>query len=212
MSKKCILLIIAMVTTLIFTGCSKETKAEDTPQSVSLILGINENFPKVNLYSEVISDSVRDAAYSYGSVSVIVADGNPYVGSDFNIQKPTKKIDNAKRIQVADDNTKQMLTQMSELTPKTSEVNLLSAIGLGADMLHAEEEGTQLQMNIVASGLCTTGLLDMTRQNIIDEPVENLITQLKEIHALPDLTGIRIVWIGFGQVSGKQDKITTNYE
>ena len=208
------LLFVCALAVMLFglAGCSNSEEINDTPKCVSFVLGINENFPKINFQSEVISDPVYDAAFSFGAVSAVVADGEPFVGNDFNIQKPAQNIDKDKKRQLANDNMAQMLMQMSKLSPKAAETDLLSAIDLSADWLHSKGEESELHMTIIASGLITEGLMNMTKYSIVDEPTESLVAQLKEVHALPDLSNIHVTWIGFGQVSGKQGQMTKNYE
>lgn len=210
--KKKVLLIITTLLAALTAGCGRKTEITDMPKSVSMVLGVNENFPEIKFNSEVISNSVYEAAYSYSSISAIIADGKPFVGSDFSIKRPDKRVDNDKRKMIANDNTKQILAQMSELIPKEPEVDLLTAISLSSDMLHSRGGGSELHMKVIASGLCTAGVLNMTEQNIFEASPDGLIEELKEIHALPDLTGIHVTWIGYGQVAGKQEVINSDYK
>lgn len=44
---------------------------------------------------------------TYGNVSLVVADGEPYVAYNFELEKPDKNIDDAKRRQIAKENAQQ---------------------------------------------------------------------------------------------------------
>jgi outer membrane protein OmpA-like peptidoglycan-associated protein len=67
-------------------------------------------------------------------------------------------------------------------------------------------------MIVYDSGLSTTSLLNFATQNIIDEPIESIVSQLESYHAIPDLTGIDIIWIGLGQTCGEQENLTSSYK
>lgn len=217
MKKKLIagVLVMVMMVSTFLTGCGgagTEQAASDAPQSVSLVRRVTRNFPMISLNSESIYEKIYEAAYSYGDVSAVSVEGTPKVVCNYNLQAPQKKIDNAKRNQIATDNTEQMIMEMSTIASTTPEVDTLSSIQLSADTLHSTSAETEKTMIVFDSGLSTAGLLNFAQQNIIDTPVETVVQQLKDLHAIPDLTDIHVTWVGLGQVCGEQPVLTPDYK
>lgn len=212
------LLICAFVMSGILTGCSSgimgiNTEAEESmsPQSVSLVVSGHKYFPKLSL-SDKLYSRIYNGCYTYGDVSAVVVDGDPFLAFNYAIKEPDANIDSAKKKQIATGNTDQIMSDLSNLAGKTPEADLLSAIQLSADMLHSTESTTEKTMVIYDSGLSTTGILNFAAQNLIDAPAESIVAQLKEIHEIPDLTDVNILWLGCGEVCGEQQKLSEDYK
>lgn len=209
-------LMMMLVTTMVLgtamTGCGNKTSASDTPQSVSLVRRVTRNCPAISLQTESVYDKIYEAAYSYGDVSVVSAEGTPKVVCNYNLQEPNKKIDKSKRNQLATNNTAQMIEQMSAITSTTPEADTLTSIRLSADTLHSTSGESEKTMIIFDSGLSTAGLLNFAQQNIIETSPEFLVEQLEARHAIPDLSDIHVVWVGLGKVCGEQPELTADYQ
>ena len=139
-------------------------------------------------------------------------DGDPFLAFNYTIKEPDANVDSAKKKQIDTVNTEQIMSVLSNLSGKTPESDLLSAIHMSADMLHSTESTTEKTMVIYDSGLSTTGILNFAEQNLIDTPAESIVAQLKEIHEIPDLTDVNILWLGCGEVCGEQQKLSEDYK
>ena len=202
-----ILVIIVLMTTL--TGC--DSNSTTTSTAVSLVLGNHEYFPKINLRAESVYQKIYDAAYSYGDCSIVVVDGNPYVAASYNITKPEANIDNAKRRQIAKQNSEQIIADGSNTYAKTSEIDTLSAIVASSALLKSSSAEVK-EMLVYDSGFSTTGLLDFSSENLIDVEPSFIVERLSELHALPELTGIKVIWTGLGEVCDEQDELSFTYK
>lgn len=213
------LIICAFVMSGILTGCSSgimgintEAKEESmSPQSVSLVVSGHKYFPKLSL-SDKLYSRIYNGCYTYGDVSAVVVDGDPFLAFNYTIKEPDANVDSAKKKQIDTGNTDQIMSDLSNLVGKTPEADLLSAIHMSADMLHSTESTTEKTMVIYDSGLSTTGILNFAEQNLIDTPAESIVAQLKEIHEIPDLTDVNILWLGCGEVCGEQQKLSEDYK
>lgn len=210
MTMVAVCVISLMMSVLMMTGCTGGSS--ESEKSVSLVLGVHNYFPKVTLNSESIYTKIYEACYSYGNCSAVIVDGEPFVACNYNIDNPKKNIDTAKKEQLAKQNTEQILSNVSSLSAQTPEIDTLSAISLSANTLHSASNECEKSMIVFDSGLSTTSLLNFAEQNIIDAPVESIVEQLKELHAIPDLSDIEITWIGIGVTCGKQNRLTDNYK
>ena len=188
------------------------TVSKKDSQSVSLVLGFHKFFPIITLNRKEIYARIYEACYTYGSVSAVTVDGEPFVSCNYDINKPDKKINEAKKKQLAKGSAEQIMAAASSTGGRTPEIDTLSAIILSADTLQSTEEGSDKSMIIFDSGLSTTSYLNFAAQNIIEEPVDCIVTQLEERHAIPDLEGIEVAWFGIGQTCGEQTGLTPDYK
>lgn len=206
MKKIMSLFIVCVILVSALTGCGNPV----VPNNTSLVLGCHMYFPTISLNSSAIYNPVYEAAYSWGHVSAVIVDGKPEVDCNFEVKHPGKNIDDAKRKQLAKNNTNSILTSIAESKAVEPEIDTLKAISVSANALNAGNTNNKKTMVIVDSGLSTTGLLNFAEKNLFETSVDNIINQLKEKHALPDLEDIDILWIGIGEVSGSQEQLTSN--
>lgn len=201
-----LVLVVLMIT---LTGCGSNNA--ESSIAVSLVLGNHEYFPKINLRAESVYQKIYDAAYSYGDCSIVVVDGNPYVAASYNITKPDANIDNAKRKQISKQNAEQIIADGSNACAKTSEIDTLSAIVASSALLKSSSAEVK-EMLVYDSGFSTTGLLDFSSENLIDVEPSFIVERLSELHALPELTGIKVIWTGLGEVCDEQDELSFTYK
>lgn len=193
-------------------GASETAAAEMPPQSVSLVLSGHRYFPAVSLNTEEIYSEIYNACFTYGDLSAVVVDGEPFVAADYHISPPKANVDSAKKKQIAADNTEQIIAELSDIAGETPEVDTLAAIQLSAKALQSTDKGNEKTMLIYDSGLSTTSsLLNFASQNLIEEPAENIVHQLDEIHAIPDLKDTKIIWFGLGETCGDQQKLNSSF-
>ena len=202
-----VILILTILMSLL-TGCT--TKTVDS-KAIAIVLGAHQNFPEINLNAQDIYNNILDTSYSYGSVSIVVADGDPYLFADYKFTPPDKNIDNSKRKQIAKENTEQIILDAHNAIAKTPEFDTLKALIMGANSLHSKHAAVY-NILMYDSGFSTTGLLNFAKENLINVEPGDIVSRLKELHSIPDLSGINILWTGCGEVSGSQTKLTENYK
>ena len=215
-------LIVVMV--IMLTGCgdniikdgTESGNMDDTYEdglAVSFVCGIHESYP---YYGALMNPEVQDAAYrvayEYGDVSGYIVDGDPFIVVNQNIEEPKEWIDDEKRKMLAEDCKISILNGLSteDVIAKSAEVDTLQAITLSANSLHSSKYNTK-EMYILDAGISTDGLLDFAHSNIIDSDPQFIVSSLEEQHAIPNLEGITIRWVGFGQTSGKQKTLSSDY-
>ena len=205
---RCLVLIGIMA--FILAGCG--TSKKET-QMVSLVLGVHKYFPKITLNSESIYNQVYDTCYSYGNCSAVVIDGKPFVAFDYNIEDTEKKIDETKRKQIAKQNTEQIISSITSISAKEPEIDTISAIKLSANTLNSSNKKGKKNMIIYDSGLSTKSILNFSKYNIIDIPVDEIVKELSKEYAIPDLAEIdEIRWVGLGETCGEQEELTDKYK
>ena len=207
--KKLVTIILMLIIAVgLFTGCTNETP---NTRATALVLGAHQNFPEINLNAQDIYNNIYDTSYSYGAVSVVVVDGEPYLFADYKFTAPDKNIDNSKRKQIAKENTEQIILESKKAIAKTPEFDTLKALIMAANSLNSKGV-TNSYMLMYDSGFSTTGLLNFSKENLINVTPEDIVSRLQELHAIPNLSGINVLWTGCGEVSDLQTKLTENYK
>ncbi|MEY8428023.1 OmpA family protein [Lachnospiraceae bacterium 46-15] len=198
------------VTGAVLTGCG--SGAQEVSQSVAMVMGVHRNFPEISLNVDSVYSKIYEACYTFGNVLAVIVDGDPFAVCNYNISAPKKRIDSAKRRQLASNNSAQIMKEISDARAQTPEIDTLSAIFKSADALHSVPEESEKSMIVFDSGLSTASPLNFAERNLMDTPVDYIVEQLEEIHAVPDLTDIDILWVGLGETCGEQGKLTPDYK
>jgi len=134
--KKIVTIILMLIIAVgLFTGCTNETP---NTRATALVLGAHQNFPEINLNAQDIYNNIYDTSYSYGAVSVVVVDGEPYLFADYKFTAPDKNIDNSKRKQIAKENTEQIIFESKKAIAKTPEFDTLKALIMAANSLNTK--------------------------------------------------------------------------
>lgn len=207
------ILAITCVCAIGLTGCGGEmvSKQPAMPLSTSIVLGVHENFPQIPYNTTSLYSKIYDSAYSWGNVSAVVVDGEPSVQCNWDIQDPGKNINNAKKKQLAKNSANTMVSNLAQVKATVPEIDTLKAIQVGVDTLSVTPDCDK-SLIVFDAGLSTTGVLNFAEQNILDVPVEVIIEQLSNMHAIPNLSEVNVVWIGLGQVCGNQESLPSSYK
>lgn len=209
MKKTIISLALLLTLCFTFTGCGDLFHPTEPTEPVAtvLVVGAHSNYPYLGSFSH-LTDSIYESCYTYGTVTIIVADGEPYVAADYNVKKPKANVDKSKRKMLAEENAATIIKKLYTFTAQTAEVDTLSAVSLAADKLNSSDCSVK-QMIIDDSGISTTGLLNFASSQLIEEDPESIVKQLEDRKAIPTLNGVKVELIGLGQTSGDQTALTT---
>lgn len=215
--KKIISLIatIALIATSLccFSACDGKHNNSSIPvekSAESIVLGVHNNFPGLGKNAQTIYDRTYNVCLGYGEVSYVVVEGEPSQTKTFSIPKSDKDISKTKEKELAKRNANGIIQGLASLKALTPEVDTLSSIKLSANILNASSLN-QKSMLVYDSGLCTTGLLSQLSSNILATDPVIVADKLEAIHALPNLEGINVYWVGLGCVCGDQQKIPDSY-
>lgn len=203
--------VVATLAALIVVGLGTLTGcAEPESDKVSLaVVGLGHaNAPEIPANSNTIKEAIYNSCYTHGTVSFITTEGEPNLFYSTKIPEPTTKgLTDNKKNAIANDYTNQLLAIMKSNSLVYEEVDTLKAINLASRALAVDSEGADKVMIIMDSGLSTTGYLDFTNDILFAE-TEDIIVALKEKEAIPDLSGIKVVWMFNGQTSYPQPELS----
>lgn len=219
----------ALLMTTSLTGCSGNNSAgadTDTSTTTSTtpvvtdgkkevhlvaVIGSHANAPRPNL--SLIEEDVYEACYTYGSVTIVCDDGDPYT-LVIDIPAQSDNLSDTKYKQIANDQTKQILTVAGQMQAKTDQVNTLKSIQLGARSFgsaETESEDVTLvrKMVICDSCLSTTGALSFSEHNLNGISTEDIVNQLQEMDEIPALDDVAVTVYTCGDTAGEKQKALT---
>lgn len=200
-------------TTLV--GCGDKVKSGNTPppakgQEIHLaaVIGSHGNAPLPNL--GLIEDQVYNACFTYGSVTLVCDDGDPYT-IVIDIPAQDDNLSASKYKQIANEQTKQILSAASQMQAKTDEVNTLKAIQLGSrslESVEAESDDVELvrQMVVLDSCLATTGALSFSDHKLNNIDTADIVSQLQKMDEIPALDDVSVTVYTCGDTAGKKQK------
>lgn len=210
-----ILLVIIMLLGLL-PGCSGEKT--ESPVACCIIFGNHANQHSFTDNSfEDIEPLIRRAVYG-GHISIILADGKP---SNIEILEPDgtilqfkqdamNSVVKARRI---DEYTQQVMDFLrSDATKAVNpEVDLLEAIKEAERELH-DIDIEQKYIVIMDTCTPTAGRINLTRFDLNTADITKYVKDLKAQEGiLPDLTGIKIIIVGLGDVAEPQQMPDTTF-
>lgn len=215
MKKNVTALIISLVMALsILTGCgAHEVRQKDGTKKqeevhVAIILGSHNNAPRLNL--KLVQDSVNQACSTYGKVTLVCDDGNPYT-TVIDIPKQQSSLSKSKYKEIAEDQTSQILKAAGQIQAKTAEVDTLRAIQEGARSLASaktEIKGAKLVRHLILLDSCvsTTGVFSLLDHNLNELSSKDIVSQLEERNAIPLLNDVQVTVYNCGDTAGEKQK------
>ncbi len=181
--KKASLSFVLCILLGILSGCA--SAEEISPTNLVILSGYHANAP-IPQFENTVED-VLDTCLGYGSISVLVNDGSPYLAFQEAFERPSKDISSSKKKSIATGQAQEIYDTLSSSSAKTPECDILAALQLAGRALGAQPGSKKLL--ILDSGFSTAGLLDFTQGNLLDAQPQTVVDLLRERQALPELTG-----------------------
>ena len=198
-------LIAALLATVVFAGCNQ---MKQEPEVIDLALVVNPTAGNPVHDLTPAEPWVTDACRSYGSVSLVLEDGNPVVHRRvFQEPEPGEMSVGTSLDCLAREQAKLLLFMAGSLTPVTEETDTLEAIVRAASAVRAGE-GNEKRILIFSSGVSTRGYISFLEGDIANQSPEDIVAALTEQCALPNLEGVEIHWYNIGITGGSQRALT----
>lgn len=173
------------------------------------MVGAHSNANVISPNAKEIADKVYQCTYTYGTVSLIRADGKPEEFLKATIEEPsTKGLSDRKLKSLAEDKRDQILAAFNTNgMAKYEEVDTLDAIRLAANSLKSAE--TDEKYLVVADpGLSTTGYLNFCKDDLFHTDTADIVEALVDEKAIPDLEGVNVLWMYAGQTAEPQERLS----
>ncbi|MEG2642110.1 MAG: OmpA family protein [Eubacterium sp.] len=206
-------LVAIMVTVILgLAGCgSKEyNNVENGKPAVAYMIANTANARSIDSSAPMVQDTMMDCAESYGYSFIVRVDGEPEIVSsvDLDIDAQFKNASKERLARDACNKATNLLGVLDDVKAEYPEVDYLEGLRCAAASLRSLDDGyTSRSIICCGTGLGTTGYLDF-KNNLLSAETQVIIEMLKEREAIPDLTGITVYWLGMGQVSSPQNKLT----
>ena len=189
---------------VILSGCGRS--AGTSKVSLALIGGGHSNMPVFSADCKALYGSMYEAAYTHGDVTMLNCDGSPQVFFQATIpESDVKGLSENRKKRTAEEYVEQLQEAYGGAVPSAPEVNTLKAITMAARAL-TDSSGNK-SLVIIDSGLQTTGYINFTN-GLLDAEPSAVIEALSGMQAIPDLTGVNVIWIGLGASIAPQEELS----
>ena len=208
MKKTIAILLVLSLTVLSLVGCSSNATFNTDSGAIclSVVVANNETFAAISsttvksIYEEVYNTCESGINFTGGSVSLVVADGAPYICFDEKIDTIETNITQAKRESEAEVLASQIIREAASAQPKTSEIDMLQSLNIASRTVNTSN-AERKQILVYANGLQTTGILNMTTVDVLNSDFSVICEDLINKNAIYDYKGIEFVWVGMGCTS-----------
>lgn len=193
------------------TDSGKEITAvsADAPVSVAVAAGVRSNVNEISANAAELGSRIYECAYTHGTISLIRVDGKPeeYLRTDIP-KSSVEGLSKRKLEEIATGYRNEILAQFAELgMAKYPEADTLDAIRLAANSLKTVSEGDKYLV-VVDSGLATAGYLNFAKDDLFNTATEDIVNELARNMAVPDLTGVKVIWLYAGETAEPQERLS----
>lgn len=209
--------LIAAMTAAIFgfTGCGSgeataSNNSADSKPAVAYAIARTANAKPIDSSAPMIQDTMIECAENYGYTFIVRVDGEPELVSaeDLDIDAQFKNASKERLKRDARSKATNLLAMLDEVTAVYPEVDYLEGLRCASASLSSLDDSyTSRSIICCGTGLSTTGYLQF-QNNLLSAEPQAIVEMLKECEALPDLKNITVYWVGIGQTSAPQKKLT----
>lgn len=180
--------------------------APDQPVHLAVVAGEATNSPTHDYTGEVLSSLLTTLCRQGGHLTLVEADGAPYLLYSEAVAAPDASLTENKQDQIVQAQVTQAAAFLTEnAVPKTADVDFVAALDLAARGLQGQTGNRVLYAAF--NGLSTAGPMDFT-QNLLRADPEAVADALEAQGNLVDLSGVHVVLTGLGDVAGEQAPLT----
>ena len=204
-----IALLILSFLILTLSGCDNSDSDKEQPSvALAIVLGHHSNAYALNMSSPDLISTVSKATAD-GFVSVICADGKPYVASAdiYAVPEQYRQADPKKLEADARQKAAKILSSLVYVKAQNPELDTLAALSQAVRSLSSAPADSEKMIYVFDTGLSTTGVLDF-RENLMSADPDAIADLLAERNAIPDFSGITVKWQQLGDVAPPQQSLS----
>jgi len=202
-TKSIALLLAMLLFSLAFTGCTDSAPVAST--SCALILGVRKNFPLPSVSCESLSAVIEEAVLDFGTITTVTSDGVPTLLEPVSVSD--EGLSDYRMSVIAQQVAQGVLDTAYAGVPQAAETDLLAALTLAGRSLVNRTQDRRLIV-VVDNGLSTAGVLNFAKQPLLKTSPEEIVAQLNNMGAIPDLSGCELIWIGMGETEAPQSALS----
>lgn len=191
----------------IFGGCGKNEAS--VPVHIAVVEGAVSNRPVIN-QKALESWMTETASITDSTVTLICADGAPYVAADFQIPALQGGLSGSKKRTLIQKRAEQLISTAVQVKAKTEQSNLLEAIDMGCRQLQTCSDEEQRTLLILDSGISSVEPLNICASGLEGFEAKDIVEQLEEASAIPDCSGLDIVFYNLGDTEKPQEALTSS--
>lgn len=194
----------------------------DEPEPIQCVIVTGKHNNSKDIISKMMESetdkAINAALSSFGSVTLVNSEGEPQIfyqsKYDQSVDLEESKIEHKRGNRNWESEylfplVENAKNSIFEYGPSSNEIDLLEALSIAEKEFDAAFKDRQLI--ICDTGLSTSGDVSFLKKDwysllfqFDEEKLERLCEELKNQMAIPDLSGIKIIWYGLGEVDGEQ--------
>lgn len=198
----------ALAVVLVGSGlcaCGAEIVGESN-EGTAFVYSARQNQPIIDAWasSPSLDQEVREAAEGHGVATVHPTDGGSAEARLINLKVRTESSQIARSDQK--ESAKRIRQALAESKAKVPEADVLAGISAAANQVRGKGDPTII---VIDNGLSTVGSLSLPQTGLLQQGVDidQSVSAMSKLGLLPDLTGIKVRWIGMGLTVPPQEKL-----
>ncbi len=204
MKKLLVVVVIAIIMYVVY-GYWINPPTDYPSVSQAIIIGNTSNSAAVNeLDNELFRESVKYSCMNEDSMHKIIrVDGSPKLVDTYKTKKTNmRRASDSKREQMALIASEDILTLLKQVEATEPEVDIIDALNEGVRAVESDNADVK-KLVFVCNMFSTTGVLNFTNFNT-NVSTDEVVSKLKNMNALPEMTGIDVEIYGFAAVAPPQ--------
>lgn len=207
MKKNLMILMMLTLMVVLLAACNDEP----APITAGCIAySSRSNCKPVNFESEAIRNLTEDVAESYGTLGAVCIDGNPDIVGNVGFDDVPEQVkeDGSRRIKEdAKKRVSSFISTVAEYSADDPETDLLAALQLAVRSVRSNKDAERMVIVAADSGLDTCGEANF-RKNLLSADPDRIAEDLYRREAIPDFSGITVVFQNLGDVESPQGELT----
>ena len=197
MMKRMYLVFVSLMLLISFTGCGEGGTGKKL--ALAVVTGVHSNSYELPLNAETISSMLYDVCYSYGRVSFVNVDGNPYMDFETSIPEPSVSgLSDQKKKDLAEGYTAQLKETLHSLAARTEETDPL-----------ASPPRSMMRFTIFSThSVPTAGCMNAQNGLLYAGNIDEIVNKLREMKEIPDLTDMDVIWSFCGEAAPPQQPLS----
>lgn len=207
-------LMAILISCIGLAGCGRSTDSligsESRVDNLVIIAGNHANSKQGKYVA--IHDKIKEVALNYGNISVIIPDGDPFVGLDIKIPEQKKGMSKSKYSDIAESQAREIeeyLYTSKDCMARSGEVNLVKAFELASRIWQTPQYQGSTEICVFDSGISTTGGIDFTRMGTdLDGFTDYTMQCIAEDALVVELKNATVRWFGLTDTSNPQPELS----
>ena len=190
-------------------GCGNRDKTADakiTPVHAVFVLGAHSNSPVIRF--NVISDLLERCVQEGSTLTVICADGSPYVSAKATVPAMAEGLSQNKKQSIRDENAAAITAALEDAKAKSAHADYLKALSIASDDLASYDDDKEKVLVVMGSMLSDVKPLDFSTMVLDKVDSAAAVDGLTSAGAVPGFKDVSVHTYFMGNTTAPQKDLT----